>query len=88
LRLVYLGIPASKGKEMPGLTNITGSVDARPDNHEMDPAASPMESDVTNSTPNTQFSPPYSPQQKVEAVKDARLNAKKKLAQLSLEEKV
>lgn len=57
--------------------------------HNIDPPASPPGTEMTNSTPNTEFSPPYSPQQKVQRIlKDTRAAARKKLAQLTLEEKV
>lgn len=61
-------------------------LDARSEDHES--ASSPVGSDVANSTPNTVFSPPSSPQQKSQVLKDARLSARKKLALLTLEEKV
>ncbi|KFA69726.1 hypothetical protein S40285_08117 [Stachybotrys chlorohalonatus IBT 40285] len=49
-----------------------------------------MDSDASppNSTPNTELSPPNSPPQKIEVLDDARPIARKKLASLSLEEKV
>lgn len=44
---------------------------------------------MSHSTPNTEFSPPSSPQQKYQQImKDTRLSARRKLAQLTLEEKV
>lgn len=44
---------------------------------------------TTSSTPNTEFSAPASPAQKISrTVHDARLVAKQKLSTLSLEEKV
>ncbi|KAG7117052.1 Beta-glucosidase B like protein [Verticillium longisporum] len=47
------------------------------------------DTEMTNSTPNTEFSPPCSPQQKFEQLmKDTRTSARKKLAQLTLKEKV
>ncbi|TDZ33272.1 Beta-glucosidase B [Colletotrichum spinosum] len=61
----------------------------RPEDHEADALASPPETEMSNSTPNTEFSPPYSPQQKVQRLmKDTRVAARKKLEQLTLEEKV
>ncbi|KEY74026.1 hypothetical protein S7711_02617 [Stachybotrys chartarum IBT 7711] len=49
-----------------------------------------MDSDASppNSTPNTELSPPNSPPQKIEVLDDARPIARKKLASLTLEEKV
>lgn len=47
-----------------------------------------MDSDMSNSTPNTEFSPPSSPQQKSQLLRDTRLAARKKLETLTLEEKV
>ncbi|TQN71493.1 Beta-glucosidase B, partial [Colletotrichum shisoi] len=59
------------------------------EDREVEPPASPPDTEMTNSTPNTVFSPPYSPQQKVrQLMKDTRAAARKKLDQLSLEEKV
>lgn len=56
---------------------------------DIDPVPSPAESDMSHSTPNTEFSPPTSPQQKVQQLmKSTRTAAKKKLDQLTLEEKV
>lgn len=50
---------------------------------------SPPETETSNSTPNTVFSPPYSPPQKVQQLlRDTRVAARKKLDQLTLEEKV
>lgn len=43
---------------------------------------------MSNSTPNTEFSPPSSPQQKSQLLRDTRLAARKKLDTLTLEEKV
>jgi beta-glucosidase len=64
-------------------------LDTRTGDHDIDPNPSPMESVSTNSTPNTEFSPPCSPQQKVQQLmKDTRAAARKKLSQLTLEEKV
>ena len=65
-----------------------GSLDFRNEDHDSDSNVSPMESDMANSTPNTEFSPPCSPQHKAQILKDTRLSARKKLAQLTLEEKV
>ena len=56
---------------------------------DIDPNPSPAESEMSHSTPNTEFSPPTSPQQRVQQLmKDTRTTARKKLSQLSLEEKV
>jgi beta-glucosidase len=56
---------------------------------DIDPNPSPAESEMSHSTPNTEFSPPTSPPQNVQRLmKDTRLAARKKLAQLDLEEKV
>lgn len=43
---------------------------------------------MSNSTPNTEFSPPSSPHQKSQLLRDTRLAAAKKLGTLTLEEKV
>lgn len=65
------------------------SLAQRAKDHEVDPPATPPETEMSNSTPNTEFSPPYSPQQKVQQImKDTRVAARKKLEQLTLEEKV
>jgi beta-glucosidase len=40
------------------------------------------------STPDTEFSPPCSPPQKIQYLQDTRSAAKEKLSQLTLEEKV
>lgn len=48
-----------------------------------------MDDSNTSSTPNTEFSPPCTPEQKKLAIlRDTRLTAKKKLSGLTLEEKV
>lgn len=52
----------------------------------VDPLASP--SDGSNVTPNTEYSPPSSPFPKQRLLHDSRSAAKKKLASLTLEEKV
>ncbi len=49
---------------------------------------SPLASIDTTTTPDTEISPPYSPLEPNGHFKDKRLLAKKKLAQLSQEEKV
>ncbi|KAI1761806.1 glycoside hydrolase family 3 protein [Hypoxylon sp. FL1150] len=54
----------------------------------MDSNASPFESVDSNTTPNTEFSPPGSPFPKSCLLKDCRLQARQKLARLTLEEKV
>ena len=55
----------------------------------IDPNASPLESVGTSTTPDTEVSPPDSPYQQQNAIlKNRRLLARKKLAQLSQEEKV
>lgn len=64
------------------------SLDFRNEDLDSDFNVSPMESEMANSTPNTEFSPPCSPQHKGQILKDTRLSARAKLAQLSLEEKV
>lgn len=67
------------------MTSLANAFDGR----DADPPASPPETEMANSTPNTVFSPPYSPQRKVQQLmKDTRAAAGKKLAQLTLEEKV
>lgn len=70
---------------MAGLEAIANGLTIRPEAHDMDPNASPMESVMTDSTPDTEFSLPASP---LRALKNTRLAARKKLGQLSLEEKV
>ncbi|KAH7375243.1 glycosyl hydrolase family 3 N terminal domain-containing protein [Plectosphaerella cucumerina] len=56
---------------------------------DIDPVPSPAESEMSHSTPNTEFSPPTSPPQNVKRLmQDTRLSARKKLAELNLEEKV
>lgn len=57
-----------------------GAPDNRSHDHDVD-SMSPV-------TPNTEFSAPYSPQQKYQLLKDTRISARKKLAQLTLQEKV
>lgn len=54
----------------------------------IDPNASPLDSVDTNTTPNTQFSPPDSPYQHNASLKETRMTARKKLAHLSQDEKV
>ncbi|XXH03094.1 hypothetical protein Hte_009484 [Hypoxylon texense] len=54
----------------------------------IDPNASPFDSVDSNTTPNTEFSPPGSPIPKSCLLKDCRSLAREKLARLSLEEKV
>ncbi|EOO00679.1 putative glycoside hydrolase family 3 protein [Phaeoacremonium minimum UCRPA7] len=55
----------------------------------IDPNPSPLESVGTSTTPDTEVSPPDSPYQQQNAIlKNTRLLARKKLAQLSQEEKV
>ncbi|KAK4217049.1 beta-glucosidase B [Rhypophila decipiens] len=56
--------------------------------HDIDPNASPVGSIDTNTTPDTEFSPPDSPFQQVGPPKDKRQLAKQKLASLTIEEKV
>ncbi|KAL2200046.1 glycoside hydrolase superfamily [Corynascus similis CBS 632.67] len=63
----------------------TDSVDLRQD---IDPNASPVGSIETNTTPDTEFSPPESPVQRGGPPKDVRTLAKNKLATLTTEEKV
>lgn len=55
---------------------------------DIDPNASPAVSIDTNTTPDTEFSPPDSPIQKAAPPKDKRALARDKLAALTLEEKV
>ncbi|KAK3310655.1 glycoside hydrolase superfamily [Chaetomium strumarium] len=55
---------------------------------DIDPNASPVGSIDTNTTPDTEFSPPDSPIQESGPPKDPRLLARKKLATLTQEEKV
>lgn len=54
----------------------------------MDPNASPLESIDSNTTPGTEYSPPFSPVPKSALMHDARLDTRAKLARLNLEEKV
>ncbi|KAM7219294.1 Glycoside hydrolase superfamily [Rhypophila decipiens] len=56
--------------------------------HDIDPNGSPVGSIDTNTTPDTEFSPPDSPFQRVGPPKDKRQLAKQKLASLTIEEKV
>lgn len=56
--------------------------------HDIDPNASPVGSIDTNTTPDTEFSPPDSPFQQGGPPKDKRQLAKQKLATLTIEEKV
>jgi beta-glucosidase len=55
---------------------------------DIDPNASPVGSIDTNTTPDTEFSPPDSPVQLSGPPKDKRALARQKLATLTLEEKV
>ncbi|KAI0601444.1 glycosyl hydrolase family 3 N terminal domain-containing protein [Biscogniauxia sp. FL1348] len=55
---------------------------------DIDPSVSPFESMGSNTTPDTEFSPPDSPISKHAVIEDSRLLARKKLAMLTLEEKV
>ncbi|KAM7205470.1 beta-glucosidase B [Naviculisporaceae sp. PSN 640] len=55
---------------------------------DIDPNASPVGSIDTNTTPDTEFSPPDSPFQQCGPPKDKRQIAKQKLASLTIEEKV
>lgn len=52
---------------------------------DIDPSVSPLD---TNTTPDTEFSPPSSPFHEGGPPKDKRLLARTKLATLTLEEKV
>ncbi|KAI1491760.1 glycosyl hydrolase family 3 N terminal domain-containing protein [Biscogniauxia mediterranea] len=54
----------------------------------IDPSVSPFESTGSNTTPDTEFSPPDSPVSKHAVLDDSRLLARKKLAMLTLEEKI
>ena len=49
---------------------------------------SSLESDDSNTTPGTEYSPLFSPIPKSAVINDARLVARTKLARLTLEEKV
>ncbi|RYP44424.1 hypothetical protein DL768_009096 [Monosporascus sp. mg162] len=53
----------------------------------IDPTASPLESFDSNTTPDTEYSPPFSPVSKKASLNDARWLARTKLARLTLEEK-
>ncbi|KAI1813405.1 glycoside hydrolase family 3 protein [Poronia punctata] len=55
---------------------------------EVDHLASPSESNGSNVTPNTEYSPPESPFPKRRVLRNSRSAAKKKLANLTVEEKV
>jgi beta-glucosidase len=55
--------------------------------HDIDPNVSPMGSLDTNTTPDTEFSPPDSPFQQTERILNKRLLARKKLDNLTEEEK-
>lgn len=63
-------------------------VELHPYDDGIDPVASPMESFGSNTTPGTEYSPPFSPVTKEAVIKKARLVARAKLSQLTLEEKV
>jgi len=56
--------------------------------NDIDPSVSPIGSIDTNTTPDTEFSPPDSPFQHLGLPKSKRLLAKKKLETLTQEEKV
>lgn len=55
---------------------------------DIDPNASPIGSIDTNTTPDTEFSPPESPFQQFPPLKSPRLLARSKLSALTQEEKV
>lgn len=63
---------------------MTGNIQT----NDSEPALNSFESDMSTSTPDTEYSPPVSPHQLSRDLKDARSLAKKKLALLSTEEKV
>ncbi len=69
-----------------------GPVERLDPGQDIDPNASPVGSidtnTTTNTTPDTEFSPPDSPAQQSGPPKDKRALARKKLATLTLEEKV
>jgi len=69
-----------------------GPVERLDPGQDIDPNASPVGSidtnTTTNTTPDTEFSPPDSPVQQSGPPKDKRALARKKLATLTLEEKV
>ncbi|KAK3335412.1 glycoside hydrolase superfamily [Cercophora scortea] len=56
--------------------------------HDPDPHSSPVGSIDTNTTPDTEFSPPGSPFQQIGLPKNKRLLARNKLATLTQEEKI
>jgi beta-glucosidase len=55
---------------------------------EVDPLATPSDSSGSNATPDTEYSPPDSPFLKRPVLRDSRSEARKKLAGLTVEEKV
>ena len=65
-----------------------GPVESLDFGQDIDPNASPVGSIDTNTTPDTEFSPPDSPVLQSGPPKDKRTLAKQKLATLTLEEKV
>lgn len=70
------------------ISSTMGPIDTA---HEIDPNASPVGSiDTidTNTTPDTEFSPPDSPFRQSGPPKDKRQIARQKLATLTIEEKV
>lgn len=71
---------------MTSLSSI--AVGGGPFERDIDPNASPSESIDSNTTPDTEFSPMGSPFQEVAVPKNKRFLAKKKLANLTQEEKV
>ncbi|GAW11823.1 hypothetical protein ANO14919_011750 [Xylariales sp. No.14919] len=54
----------------------------------VDPLASPSDSCGSNATPDTEYSPPDSPFPKQPSLKNSRSVARKKLASLTVDEKV
>jgi beta-glucosidase len=55
---------------------------------EIDSSSFPLDGLESNTTPGTEYSPPFSPIAKVNARHDCRTSARNKLVELSLEEKV
>lgn len=58
------------------------------DGIDVDPNPSPVRSSSSDTTPDTELSPPCSPYHQNGDIKDKRLFARKKLLQLTQEEKV
>lgn len=85
--VIYTGIPRRPPRRKITMAALE-SIGAAGMDGGIDPNASPLDSVDTNTTPDTQFSPPDSPYHLNGSLKATRMAARKKLAQLSLDEKV